>query len=56
MIKTVTGLVTLAAILFITGSASAVPSEEWNITLGGAGDDYARSVQQTGDGGYAGDS
>jgi hypothetical protein len=31
---------------------SAVGSIEWQKTLGGTGDDYARSIQQTTDGGY----
>ncbi len=47
----VIGLIMLV-ILLAAGGVSAVPSEEWNRTFGGIGDYYARSVQQTGDGGY----
>jgi len=47
-----TSLITLLALLLLAGGAGAVPSEEWNMTFGGTGFDYAKSIQQTSDGGY----
>ncbi|MCX9009507.1 MAG: hypothetical protein OIN66_00150 [Candidatus Methanoperedens sp.] len=44
--------VTALALILLAGSAGAAPSEEWNKTFGGSGDDIAYSVQQTSDGGY----
>ncbi|MDY6965749.1 MAG: hypothetical protein SVM80_07250 [Halobacteriota archaeon] len=42
----------IAILLFAGVSATAVPSEEWNKTYGGKGNDYIYSVLQTSDGGY----
>jgi len=45
----------LGTILFsqsFTVEATEIPSEEWNLSMGVADDDYFRGVEQTSDGGY----
>jgi hypothetical protein len=44
--------ITVLAILLFADSVGAVPVEEWNKTFGGNGNEGAKSVQQTADGGY----
>ncbi len=39
------------ALLLLTGISAAVPSEKWNITFGGKGEESASSVRMTSDGG-----
>ncbi|MDY6864929.1 MAG: hypothetical protein SVY15_03015 [Halobacteriota archaeon] len=47
------GIIVTVVFLLLAGASTAeAPSEEWNRTYGGGGDDYAYSVQQTKDGGY----
>jgi hypothetical protein len=45
-------LITLSLFLTSLYLTAQAPSIEWQISLGGSGDDYAHSVQQTTDGGY----
>ncbi|MCX9076172.1 MAG: hypothetical protein OIN88_16225, partial [Candidatus Methanoperedens sp.] len=44
--------ITVLVFLLLADGAGAVPVEEWNKTFGGTGNEGARSVQQTSDGGY----
>jgi hypothetical protein len=49
-----TGKSSMTAPVFSSVPASATaPPKDWSQTYGGSGDDYARSVVQTSDGGYA---
>jgi len=45
-------LITLSLFLTSLYLTAQAPSIEWQISLGGSGDDYAHSIQQTTDGGY----
>ncbi len=45
-------MMVLAALALELGVASAQPTEDWSVTLGGNGDEFAHAVLQTGDGGF----
>lgn len=45
-------MVSIAAILATGVAIAQAPTIQWEKALGGSGDDYAQSIQQTSDGGY----
>ena len=45
-------LLLLTALAWGLGVAFAQPTEEWSVTLGGSGDEFAHAVLQSGDGGF----